>query len=763
VNENYNSNDIYQEESIDFKALFFKFYRHWLFFVVTVFVALAVAFLFNKYTNSVYEVTTTVLVENKSSSDAQSLLGLGFGNNLQNLQNEIGKLKSYKLSYQTITNLDFEVSYYGEDNFLTKELYNESPFFVEFDKEHTQTLSLNFFVNIESNAKFKLSAEGENLQLFDYSSNKKLKDIILPQINLSDSYRFGEWIQSESFKFRIMLNNNFDYKKDLNKNFYFVFNSINSLVGRYRNFEIEPINKESSVILIKLKGNNINKMVDFLNKLTEVYLNMELEKKNQIANKTIEFIDTQLITITDNLDSAELNLQNFRTENDLMNIDFQSTQAFEQMEILTQKKAELLLSDKYYQSLRDYIQNKDDIDDIIVPSALGINDPFTNGIINALIVLYEERAELLYGTTEKNPAVKQLDKKIKKRKESLLENIDNLLKASQISIKDIDERINTLSAEINKLPLTQRRLFTMERQFELSNTMYVYLLKKRSEAQITSASNQPDNEIIDQARAEAVGSPVYPRKSLNYLIALILGLLLPVAYILGKEYFNDKIIERKDVENITKLPILGHTLHSDRESKIAVAAAPKSSIAESFRSIRTNLKYLSKGKDKQVILITSDIVGAGKTYTSINLSSVYAMYNKKTLLIGFDLRKPRIFQDFELHNTKGLASYLINKHELDEIIQKSSIKNLDIIMSGPVPPNPAELMGSPKTKELMAQLKEKYDYIIIDTPPVGLVTDAFLLMEYADTTLFIVRQNFTHKKVFASIIKDIEQRGIPQH
>ncbi|MCK4287838.1 MAG: polysaccharide biosynthesis tyrosine autokinase, partial [Bacteroidales bacterium] len=374
--------------------------------------------------------------------------------------------------------------------------------------------------------------------------------------------------------------------------------------------------------------------------------------------------------------------------------------------------------------------------------------------------LYNTRTELLFTSTEKNPIVLSLEKQIQNTKKALIENINNIINTSTIAINDINRRISELSDRINRLPKTQRNLISIQRKFKLNDAIYTYLLERRSEAQITKASNITDNEIIDKARTSGQ-TPVYPKKSLNYIIAIILGLVFPVIYILGKDYFNDKIIERKDVENITNLPIIGHIIHSAKESNIVVAKSPKSSISESFRSIRTNLQYITKGKEKQVVLITSDMVAAGKTFVAINLASIFAQYDKKTLLIGFDLRKPKIYQDFGLTNTEGISSYLINKSKFEDIIQKSSIKNLDIIMGGPVPPNPSELIASSKTTELFNKLKEIYDFIIIDTPPVGLVTDAFLVMKYTDANLFIVRQNFTNKKIFESIIKDVEQRKLP--
>jgi capsular exopolysaccharide synthesis family protein len=356
--------------------------------------------------------------------------------------------------------------------------------------------------------------------------------------------------------------------------------------------------------------------------------------------------------------------------------------------------------------------------------------------------------------------MKSLDIEINSTKIAIFETIKNAIKTNNIALKDLDERIGVIFGKINQLPGTERVLFSIERRFKLTDAIYTYLLQKRSEAQITQASNIPDNEVIDSARPED-GSPVYPKTSMNYMIALILGLIIPVVIILGKDFLNDTIKERADVEKITTLPIIGHIIHSDKDSKLVVMESPKSSIAESFRSVRTNLQYLLLGKEKQTILITSDMVQTGKTFCSINLATSFAMYGKKTLLVGFDLRKPRIHKDFDLTNDEGISSYLINKSKLESCIQPSGIENLDVLVSGPIPPNPSELAASDRTGTMFTLLKEIYDFIIIDTPPIGLVTDAFLLMKYTDANLILVRQNFTHKKVFSSIIRDMEQRKMP--
>jgi hypothetical protein len=354
-----------------------------------------------------------------------------------------------------------------------------------------------------------------------------------------------------------------------------------------------------------------------------------------------------------------------------MDLDFQATQVFEQLKDYENEKARLDIKALYYKTLQQYIlQNKDLENVLIIPTTMGIDDPLLTKLTSELSGYYAEREEMLYYSKPGNPMIEAIERKIELTESTLLENINNIIKTSNLTVRDINRRIKVLEEKISQLPATQRQLLGIERKFRLSDAMYNYLQQKRSEAQITKASNEPDNEIIDIARGSG-GSPVFPKKSLNYMISLILGLVLPVVYILGKDYFNDKIVERKDVENITKYPIIGHIIHSNRDTQAVVAESPKSSISESFRSIRTNIQFLSKGKDKQIVLFTSDMVSAGKTFCAINLASIFA---------------------------------------LEDIIQVSPIENLDIIMAGPVPPNPSELIASEKTAELFSSLNKIYFY-----------------------------------------------------
>ena len=405
-----NYNEMQQEQSVDIKALYFKFLSYWYLFFITIVMVMLIAFLFNKYTKPVYKVKSTVLIsEDKGGlNDAQSLLGFGNITNTQKLQNQIGILKSRSLVSRTVKSLNLNYSCFLEDNFITSEVYNESPFNVIIDTSHLQPVgNVKFYVTILSEKEYRLEAEGQDIAFYDYK-NYKDNGTKLASLKYDQKHRFGDNVATKDFGFRIDKTLKYDPKVSLNQRYYFVFNSLNALISEFSGYEIEPINKESSIVEISLKGNNSQKAVDFLNQLTREYIRQGLEKKNQIAINTILFIDGQLGEIRDSLNTNENVLQNFRTSNQIMNLDAQSSQVYTSITELEKEKAVLLVKAKYYNNLRDYIQkNKDDINEVVVPSSMGIDDPVMTSILTELQKLYAEKSERLLGSKPNNPMVLQ--------------------------------------------------------------------------------------------------------------------------------------------------------------------------------------------------------------------------------------------------------------------------------------------------------------------------------------------------------------------
>ncbi len=749
-----------QENSIDLKVYLFKFLRYWYFFVISVLIALLVAWLVNRYTKPLYSVSTTVLLEQQSSPLDISYDWWGWYPDLKMIENEKGVLLSHSLIQRVSKVLTFEVSYFGVGRILTSELYDNSPFTVVFDTLSVQPCNVRFNITLNSNLIYTINAEGTDVPTCYYGSDMKQKIKeglpVISRLNIQGMHHYGEWISDKHYRFKIILNDRFR-PESLNQEMFFMFNDPGALAKEYNKFTVEPINKESSIVQITMTGMNPRKTADFLNALTNEYMKRSLDRKNMEATGTIRFIEEQMLGITDSLQLAESNLQRFKQLHKIMDVDVQSQQVLNTMEDLEKQKATLLVNNMYYEYLRDYLRsNNDNLSGLTVPSSMGINDPILTGLITDLTKLYAERSEARLVAREGNPLIASYNQRIETQKRILTENINSILSNSHISIRQINQRISAMGGKINQLPATQRQMFGMERKFKLNDAVYTLLLEKRAEAQITKASNLADNEVIDTADA-AWAVPVKPKRSLNYAVALIAGLLLPVGLLLGKDYLNNKLLDRKDIERITNLPILGQVMHSGSDHRLVVAEHPRSFIAESFRQIRTSLQFLTEGNDRMVILVTSCTAGEGKSFTALNLATVFALYGRKTLVMGYDLRKPGLYPDMNLSNTVGITSYLINQSRLDDIIQTTSIDNLHFMAAGPVPPNPAELIASAANDELLERLKQQYDIIILDSPPLGLVTDAHLLMKYAGVNIFVTRQNVTPRPLFESIITDINK------
>lgn len=750
-----------EEQSIDIKQLIYTFLDHWYLFAICVLVALVAGFLINRYSANVYQTTGTVLIkEDRSTFDATSIMtNMSYGN-YQNVDNEIAILKSYSLTDRVIRKMNLEVTYMEKGRIASSELYKASPFTVEIDRSVPQAVDLVYNISLEED-KITLHASAEHLCKYDFLLSKTIESH--PEIiDVTNECHQGEWVDNGYNRFCIVLNDNFNPKVDKNRKLSFWLNSYSSLNKQMSSFTVTPTSKQSSVLSITKNGENKQKIVDFVNTLMIEYVSRGLEKKNMVSENTIEFIDSELTGIQASLSESERELKDFRTRNDLMNLDLQANQVYTNLRALDKERSEMAVNVKIYKKLQDYIRVQiDDPENLAAPSTMGINDPLLNQLARDLVSLSQTKATQSLTLTEQNPQIVKLNEQIVTTKKALLENVNNLVENAEMSLKEIDRRINSLESESRLLPGKQQQLINYQRDFDFNDDTYKYLMQRRAEAQILKASNTPDNEIIDEARLERTYK-VSPRTSMNYLIAFILGLLIPALYLFLKDFFNVSINDRKDVEKLTHYPIIGQVAQASDKNPLVVINSPKSPIAESFRSIRTNIEFLTQGKAKSTILVTGDMQSIGKTFNSINIASIYALYGKKTVLLGFDMRKPRLFQEFGLTNNVGLSSYLSNKESLENIIQCSSqIPNLDIITSGPLPPNPAELIASEKTNELFTLLKESYDYIIIDTPPIGLVTDSLLLMRHTDVNLFVVRQGVTNKNIFGNIIKDLEERELP--
>jgi len=668
------------------------------------------------------------------------------------IKNEIEILSSYLLTERTIKELNFTVSYFEKESYRINEIYNQSPFSIEFNSTHIQLAEVNIYLQKLKSGKFHVWTSKTDGLAYLYNQDKIVN--VLLDVEINDTILSTDFYINEHFSFRIHELSAIEKEKI----YVFRFRTLESLTNEFQRKHIEGI-KYSSVVKIAYEGQNVSKSIDFLNKLIEVYLNRGVEKKNRIAINTIDFINSQIENISDSLMSAEKNLEKYRSSQKIMNIDFQSQQSYQNLESLQNQKAEIVLKNKYYTYLQEYLTKNKDLQEIVAPSSMGINDPLLNNLIVDLNSLYSEKIDVMVNSKKDNPYLESIKMKIENQKNTLLENIINSIDRAEISLVDIDERINKLTDDVQSLPETQRKLFTYERQFQLQDALYTFLLRKKSELQIAKASNFPENEIIDYPKL-IKPEPVSPNKNVIFLLGIILGLGLPACCILLYDYFNDKITDLSEIEKITDKSILGNIVHNKENSLLVLHEFPNSIIAESFRTLRTNFQYVLGDLKNPVILITSSMMEEGKSFVSINLATSFALYQKNVVLLSFDLRRPSVSKIMDLHNEKGLSTFLSGNCKIEDIIFKTKIPNLSVIPTGPIPPNPSELIASSKTKILFEELRKTFDYIIVDTPPIGIVSDALLLENFADRLVFIIRHNYSRKKMITHLFSSLEKKNM---
>ena len=410
---------------------------------------------------------------------------------------------------------------------------------------------------------------------------------------------------------------------------------------------------------------------------------------------------------------------------------------------LDERNAELDYQLKYFQEIKEYMEKKSkDFSDVIAPSVIGVPDPLLNGLIQNLVTLSQDRRKLLATVNENHPEVIKIDVQMEKVQDALFENVVNLIDNTRNQKESILREIRDYDSQFATLPESESKYTDIYREFQLRENLFTYLLEKRVEAGIARAANVSDNAILDLAKR---GTLVFPKKTQNYGLAIALGFLLPFGFIVLRDMFDDTIKDQRDLKKHFMIPQLGVIGYSTKETNMVVLEHPKTAVAESFRSLRSAITYLASGKNTKKILVTSSVSGEGKTFTSLNLASAMALGSKKTVVVGADLRRPKLASYFNHSDKLGLSTYLIGKANAEDIVIPTQHENLFFVPSGVIPPNPAELLQTPRLLEFLAFLEERFDIIVFDTPPMGLVSETIDLMRLFDINLYVVRQNYTIK------------------
>ena len=710
---------------------------------------LIIAFLINKASPTVFGVNSIIgPIEDKGTAlrGSQNLFnGNGDYNQVRNLDNDINSLNSFSLVSTTIKDLNLEVGYFAERKIIFKkshQIYLGSPFTVSIDKSHIQPINVRIYIKIIDDKNYRIISSGDKVSLYNYVDNIVVSDNNL--FKLDTICKFNETAGNKNYKFSVSLNKDYYHPSSIDENqLYFEFYHQDLLANDYlKRLKVESVSLKSSLIKVSFHGQNMGLTIDFLNKYLQAYLDEDLSKKNKIAQKQVNFIDTQISGISDSLLKSESKLKDYRSENQVTDLSYQGQQALQEMTKIQSDRSTLVVQEHYYNYILDYFDKNKDVAGLAPPSSANVVDPLMNSLVLDLLNLNSQRSSLLANNTQKNLFLGTIENKINDRKQSIIENVRNSLNNLKMTQNELNYREDKLSKEISKLPRTELNMVSMQRKFNLTDAIYTFLLQKRSEAAITMASNIPDYEVLEPAR-ETSATVLSPKKNLNIIGAFFLGIFFPTAFIILKKFFNEKITGINDVENLLGRSVLSVIYSNSYPNEAVVNDAPGSSISESFRNLRSSLFLRYKSEAVKVILVTSSQPQDGKSFIAFNLASSIASVGYRTIIIDCDLRRPTLHIKFKESNTTGLSTYMSDHSSKEEIIHDSFIKNLSFIPAGPVLANSSEMIEAGALEELMNYLKKEYQYIIIDTTPSGLVADAALMIKYSNINLLVCRNNLS--------------------
>lgn len=705
---------------IDVKRIVYHALRFWYLVVGSLLICLAVAFFKVRYATKIYPVSASIIIKEKEeTSEGRLLYNNPLVSGFRNYLNELYIIRSHPLIEQTLQELNFGVAFAKEGNVLTTEIY-------EFPVQASV---------LSSDAAYRFDFEAVNPQQF------RLFQAAAEEVINSPLYSFGDTIEFQGMRAVFAARAGVNMQGILGERFVFSYNPPSGITSAYvSRLGASWAEEGAGVINLSINGPIPAKEIEFLNGLIRQYQLLDLQKKNQVATRTIEFINDQLTDIADSLQQVESRLETFKDKNLMTDLGTEATRLYSKVEAIEAQRAELRIRSNYYKYVSEYLRGDNYLEQVVLPGAIGINDAVLASLTTNMVEL-QTRIQL--NQRSENPLYGEAVKLLEKVRRDIQEAVQSLQATDRIKEDFLKNQLTLLEGELGRLPASERQMVSIQRNYGLLENLYVFLLQKRAEAGISRASTTSDIAIVNPPMVTGVFTSPQPRTA--YLLALLVGLAIPVSVFVLMEILNTRVQSREDVERITNIPFIGGVGHKRSDNNLEVFRVPKSSIAESFRALRSGLQYFLQGQEKAVIVVSSSVSGEGKTFTTINLASVFALAGRKTLIIGADMRRPKIFQDFTISNEKGLSTFLAGIHSFQEVVQPSGFPLLDVVSGGPVPPNPAELLLTGKTKAFVDVARAEYDCVIIDTPPLAIVTDAFALTGFANHIVFVVRQNYTPK------------------
>ena len=707
--------------------------KYWYLFLISILVCLSIGFIYLTISTPKYLISSTLLIQEDKEGEGV-LKGTAFSdlaifNTSKTVDNEIEVLRSKSLLEKVFKTLNLETSYFVDQQFTKSELYGSSlPIKVIVQKLGSNAFDKSINISVIDSKSFKLN-DGSG----------------------SHTYKFGQKILNSDYIIRVMPGPAFTNSSEVA----FQFNNLRNMAESYSNSKlvITPIKIEANTIILSFKDAIPERGVDILTTLIEIYNKRNVEDKNKLALNTINFIDNRLKFLSTDLSTVEQDVEQYKQENRVTDVNADAQQNLQKAGQYDQELASSEIQINVLQSIESYL-NAQGSQFELVPSTLGLQDATLVGLITKFNELQLERQRLLRTAEPGNPLVLNINDQLSSLKSNIRENLRNIKRGLQITRNNLMSNSSQFASRIRTAPSIERGLQERNREQGVKESLYHYLLQKREETTLSLSATIPTSQVIDPPNYAS--APVEPKKSFIYLYSFLLGLIIPALGIYTKNLLNNKVQHINDVESVTNGLILGELCHKPDNETLVIKKDSRTTISELFRYIRSNLSFANMDNANKVLLITSSMKGEGKTFFSINLAATLSLVDKKVVVLEFDLRKPDLLRSVKLKSQVGITTYINSeKVTIDDIIIPSDISpNLSIIGCGPMPENPAEALMSHRIPELFEELKNRFDYVIIDTSPVGQVADAFTLAPYADASIYLVRFNHTNKYQL-NILQDI--------
>ncbi|GAB3264820.1 tyrosine-protein kinase [Larkinella harenae] len=717
-----------EEKEPDLRVILFRYLKNWKWFLLSLVIALALGYAYLQYQVPQYKVQSSILIkdEKKGISGESMLKEMDLFTSSKVVENEAEILKSYSLMEKVVGELDLDVTYFHDTKVGEREIYTESP--------------------------IRLIVEKAQPLLYEEGMTVEFADAKTVRVN-GKTYQVNQSLDTPFGRLR------FFPKQPINAATEPVI--VHALPAQevaqeyLEKLKVEPTSKQSTVLQLALEEPVPQKGKDILNKLVEAYNAASINDKNLVASNTLKFIEDRLELISGELASVEKNVESYKSTQGITDISTESQIFLQSVQQNDTQLSQVNIQLGALEDVERYIRRKAG-ETGATPSTLGLNDPTLLGLITKVSELELQRENLVKTTSENNPMLRSVDDQIRSTKANISDNIQTMKSILTGTRQKLVGQNRKFESMIRSVPRKERALLDITRQQAIKNNLYTYLLAKREETALSYASAISDSRTIDAARSTS--KPVKPKKPLIFILFGAIGLLIPIGVIAGRDLMNNRIAKRTDIEELTSTPIIGEIAYAKHKYPLVVTSNSRSIVAEQVRALRTNLQFLRSNNESLAILFTSSISGEGKSFISMNLGASLALIDRPTVILEMDLRRPKLHSMLDIPNTVGISNYLVGQVTLDEIIQPvPGMDNYFILTSGPIPPNPAELLLSDKVDDLFHQLRERFQYIIVDSPPVGLVTDAQILAEKTDATMYVVRHEVTpklHMKMVDNLYKE---------